>query len=313
VDFSPLKIFGIRRQPPTFLAIKEKKRIHKKQLTVQTYYVGPIQPHSPELLAESQAKLYELAQRDKERMMLEEAKNKVESYIYKIKNKLSDDEEMIAKFSTDAERTAVQGLANAAEDWLYDDGSTADRSTMEAKFDELYVPFEKILVRIDESTARPKALDAMNKKLTDVENLVVQWETTKPQITTDERQSVLTKVDTVRKWIEEKELAQSKQTLYDDPTYLSGEIMEQFPPLEALVVRLGRKPKPKPPVVEHNATTTNSTNTSSTNSNTTSSSANETLDTETTPNNNATTPTTDPVQEEIPVTNGDGGKLDDEL
>ena len=314
---NPFKIFGIRRHSPTFITTqKEKKRIHKKSLSVQTYYVGQIQPHSPEIFIESSTKLNELALRDKERMMLEEAKNKVESYIYKIKNKLSDDEETMEKFATEEERSTVLSLADKAEDWLYDDGSTADLATMEDKFVEISTLFERILVRIAESTARPKAIDALNKKITDVENLLVKWEETKPHITVEERESVIKLVDDVRKWIEEKEAGQAKLKDSDDPSYLSAEIPLQFKPIEVAVVRLDRKPKPKPPP-KNETESTNSTET-----NATSSSTNETATNETSTNETMTTNETDDTignntdatnssdsKSEIPVNGG----LEDEL
>jgi hypoxia up-regulated 1 len=265
------------------------------------YYVGPIQPHSAELMAESRRKLYELAQRDKERMLLEEAKNKVESYIYKMKNKLSDDEETMAKFSTEAEREKIQTLSSAAEDWLYEDGASADQTTLEAKYEELADSLEPILLRIEESIARPKALNELNKKLTDAEALLAQWETSKPQITEEERQSVTTLIERVRQWIEEQETAQSQRQLSEDPAYLSRDIPEQFRPIEALVLRLSRKPKPKPVV-------TNTTNT--TESNFTASATNETVlnetmnETDATGNASATTNETSSSsssKEEIPV------------
>merc|ERR1712157_452595 len=84
---------------------KEKKRVHKKALTVKTYHVGRIQPYSESTLEESKAKLALLAAKDKALQELEEMKNKLESYIYYIKNKLSDKEEEIAKVSTEEQRT----------------------------------------------------------------------------------------------------------------------------------------------------------------------------------------------------------------
>jgi hypothetical protein len=287
---------------------KEKKRVHRKSLNVETYYVGSVQPLSEELLLESRAKLYEMAERDQERMMLEAAKNKVESYIYKIKNKLSDDETTMEKFATEKERTNVEQLANKAEDWLYDDGSTADLATLEQKYEELSVPFEAILTRIRESEDRPKALEALNKKLTDVENLMVQWEASKPQITAEERELVLKLVDDVRKWVEEKEKVQAKAKDYEDPTYMSVDIPIQFVPIESLVVKLGRKPKPKPVKNETdtNSTTTNTTtefNATSTNS--TILDAEE--DTNSTTTNTTSTTTNDTktnTKEEIPVEGG---------
>jgi hypothetical protein len=252
-------------------------------------------------------KLYEMAKRDKDRMMLEEAKNKVESYIYKIKNKLSDDEETMMKFATEKERTNIQELAEKAEDWLYEDGSSADLVTMETKYEEISELFEKILLRIKESEDRPKALEDINKKLTDVENLIVQWETTKPQITSEERESVVKLIDIVRKWIDEKEAIQSKANDNDDPTYLSTDIPKQFIPIETLVSKLSRKPKPKPPPKNE----TNSTNTTTMEFNATS--TNETVvGNETATATDTSTNTTDGEttnNTEIPVKGG----IDDEL
>jgi hypothetical protein len=274
------QIFGIRRTPPTFVK-KEKKKVHKKSLTVKTYYVGRVQPHSPELLAESRAKLLELAAKDKERMMLEEAKNKVESYIYKTKK----------------QREEVEKLANAAEEWLYEDGYSADLATMVDKYAELSVPFEKILLRISESTARPDAVEKFRAKLTEIEGLMAKWEESKPQVTEEERSMVLKLVEEVRKWIEDKEKAQAKKKAHEEPIFVSDEVPLQLKPIESMVVRLSRKPKPKPPKEEKNETSTeNATATTDANStaddaaatNTTAEAANATAET----SNSSTTTTT---------------------
>jgi len=234
--------------------------MHKKPLGVKTYYIGRVQPHSPELLAESRAKLLQMAERDKARMMLEESKNKVESYIYKIKNKLTDDEETIEGVTNKKQREEVRKLAEAAEEWLYEDGYHADLPTMEDKYAELSVPFEKILLRISETTARPSVIEKVRKKLDEIVALMEKWVEAKPQVTEEERKEVLDKVAEARKWIEEKEKAQSKKKPHEDPAFLSSEVPLQLKPIEALVVRLNRKPKPKPKKVEKNETeTTNST------------------------------------------------------
>jgi len=245
--------------------------VHKKPLAVKTYYVGRVQPHSAEQLAESKAKLLEMAEKDKERMMLEESKNKVESYIYRIKNKLVDDEEEIDKVSTKKQREEVRKLAEAAEEWLYEDGYDADLATMEDKYAELSGPFEKILLRISESTERPKVIESVRKKLTEIEDLMEKWVEAKPQVTEEERTQVLDKVKEARKWIDDKEKAQSKKKAHDDPAFLSDEVPLQLKPLEALVVRLNRKPKPKPEKKKEdkNETSTDAANATATDTNAT--------------------------------------------
>jgi hypoxia up-regulated 1 len=273
-------MFGVFTRPPrpAFLP-KEKKRIHKRTLTINAYHVGRVQPHTPELIAASKAKLFELAKSDKERMMLEESKNRVESYIYRIKNKLTDDEEEIATVSTEKQVAECRKLAEDAEEWLYDDGYNADLATMEDKYAELSAPFEKIQLRVTEATARPEATEKLKTKLTEVEALMTKWETTKPQVTKEEIAKVMVKVKEATTWLEKREKEQSKKKPHQEPAYTSADIPPQFEPVESLVMRLSRKPTPKPEkkkATETNATDANTTETNSTDANATEASTSET-------------------------------------
>lgn len=213
---------------------------------MEAFHVGDVRPYWPELMEESKAKLAELERKDRERVMLEEARNKVESYIYLIKNKLVDDEEAIGKVSTTEQREELSKLANDAEEWMYDDGYNADLATMEDKYAELSGPAEKVFFRVSETTARPEAIKALQTKLTKVEDLMKKWETTMPQVTEEERADVLAKVEDVRKWISEKEEAQAKTDPSEEPAFKSEDVPSQSKPIETLVARLNRKPKPKP-------------------------------------------------------------------
>jgi hypoxia up-regulated 1 len=215
-------------------------------LDFETYYVGKIQPMTDELKAESRTKLEYLALKDKERVMLEEAKNRVESYIYQIKNKLIDDEDNIAKISTEEQREELRKLYEDGEEWLSDEGYNADLATMEAKYAELSEPAEKVWFRLKEMTARPAAVKEMQKKLNKVEELLMKWKDSMPQITDDEKADVTEKVDDVRKWLVEKEEEQAKKESYEDPAFTSDEVPLQTKSLERLISKLMKKPKPKP-------------------------------------------------------------------
>jgi len=192
-----------------------------------------------------------------ERIQLEEARNKVESYIYYIRNKLSDDEDAIGKVSTEDQREACLKLAEAAEDWMYDDGSTADLATLEDKYAEISDPAEKIFSRVVESHARPEAILALQEKLIKVEELMKKWETTHPQVTEEERGEVLTKVEAVKAWIKEKEAEQAEKKPHEEPAFASADVPLQTKSVESLVKRLSRKPKPK--AEKKNATDANAT------------------------------------------------------
>jgi hypoxia up-regulated 1 len=197
-------------------------------------------------LAASKAKLLEMALKDKERMMLEEAKNRVESYIYYVKNKLMDEESAIEKVSTKKQREEAEKLALDAEEWLDNEGHRAALATLEDKYAVLSAPFEKIMLRVKEATNRPEAIKSLEKKLEEVETLMNKWETTMPQVNGTERGAVLEKVELVRKWIADAEGKQAKKKPHDEPAFLSAEVPVQAKDLEVLVVQLSKKPKPKP-------------------------------------------------------------------
>lgn len=226
---------------------KEKKKKLVRTLKVNSYNVGSIRPYSPETMAESMAKLETLAQADKERMMLEESKNKYESYIYHIRNRLIDDEELVAKVSTEEQRESLRQSAEDAEEWMFDEGYTADLATTEEKYKELSEPAEKVFFRMAELTARPAAIAAIEKKLTKVTKLMTQWETTHEHITEEERGEVMAKVEEARTWIAEKVAAQEATDASEDPAFTSSEVPGNMKRVESIVARLMKKPKPKPP------------------------------------------------------------------
>lgn len=230
--------------------------MHKKTLKVTESFIGRVQPYSAELLEESKAKLAEMNRKDEERVKLEEAKNRVESYMYMIKNKLVDDEETISKVSTEEQREACRQAADDTEAWLDEDGYTADLSKLEDKFAELSAPFERILLRVKETTERPEKAAKLTKKLKEVEDLMLKWETSMPQVTEMERGEVMAKVEAARKWLSDKEDEQASKAPHEEPAYLSSEVGPQFKPVEFLVMRLSKKPKP---TKEENKTETNGT------------------------------------------------------
>ena len=226
------------------MTLQEKKKKHTRTLKVSNYHVGPIQPYSAEIMAESRAKLDELAEADNARMRLEEAKNKVESYIYHIRNKLIDDEEEIGKVTSEEQRDALRQSTEDAEEWMWD--AEDDLKTWEDKYTELAEPAEKAFFRMAELAARPKAIEALTAKLGKVEDLMKKWETSMEHITEEERQEVLDKVQDVRAWVDEKVKAQEEADPTGDVVFTSEEVPGQTKKIEGIVARLMKKPKPKP-------------------------------------------------------------------
>eukprot|EP00538_Stauroneis_constricta_P000438 CAMPEP_0119551156 /NCGR_PEP_ID=MMETSP1352-20130426/4487_1 /TAXON_ID=265584 /ORGANISM="Stauroneis constricta, Strain CCMP1120" /LENGTH=934 /DNA_ID=CAMNT_0007597165 /DNA_START=299 /DNA_END=3103 /DNA_ORIENTATION=+ len=234
-----------KKKKRTIKVEKEKKRTLKRTLTVGKYYVGKVQPYSADMMEESKAKMIELDRKDMERIALEAEKNKVESYIYQIKNKLIDDEELLSKVSTEEQREELKKISEDAEEWLYD-ADDADLTVMQAKYAEISEPAEKVWFRAAELTARPEAIKDLQKKLAKVESLMTMWADEKPQVTEEERSEVLAKVANITSWIEEKEAEQATKEGHEEPAFTSAEVPLQTKTLERLVGKLNKKPKPKP-------------------------------------------------------------------
>uniref|UniRef100_A0A6U6FIS4 Uncharacterized protein n=2 Tax=Odontella aurita TaxID=265563 RepID=A0A6U6FIS4_9STRA len=234
---------------------KEKKKVHRRTLKVHTYHVGRIRPYNDDLKSESASKLQSLADADRARMELEESKNKVESYIYHIKNALVDDEEEITKVSNEEQRAEVLKLAEDAEEWMYDEGYDADLPTYEDKYAELSAPMESIKFRVKELEDRPAAIKALKKKLGKIEKLLEEWKESLPQVTDEEREGVLGQVASVREWIEIQVEKQDAMNPWEDAVLVSGDIPGQTKDIEKEVKKLSKKPKPKPVVEEKNETT----------------------------------------------------------
>merc|ERR1712038_2243258 len=242
------------KKKKTITVQKEKKKVHKRTLKFDSYHSGSIQPYSADIMAESKAKLAELARKDKERMDLEEIRNTYESYIYLIKNKLIDDEDAIAAVSTQEQRDYLSKSAMEAEDWMYDEGYDADLETYPKKYEELSAPAEKVFFRVKEVPARAEAVDAMNKKLDKVVALMTKWETTMPQVTEEERADVISKVDAVRQWMADKVEAQASADPADDPVFVSADVPKQTSELQAVISKLSKRPKPAPKEEKKNET-----------------------------------------------------------
>lgn len=247
------------KKKKTKMIEKEMKKTHRKTLDVESYNVGKIQPLSKDLLEEYKSNIATLAELDKQRILLEEVKNKLESYFYYVKNKLLDDEDNIAKISTEEQREELTKLSRDAEDWLFDEGDTADLETIEAKYVELATPAEKVWFRLKQMVERPAAVKALNEKLVEIQEKFSKAMVNLTHITEEEKGDVYSKIESARKWLADKVDAQAEKQGHEDPVFTSEEVPLQTKPIQKSIAKLLKKPKPKPPKVEKNETEKNST------------------------------------------------------
>ena len=137
-------------------------------------------------------------------MLLKESKNKYESFIYSIWNRLVDDEEEIQKVTTDRQQEELQRSAEDAEEWMFDKGCTANLAMYEARYAALSTPAPNAFSRMTELEARTRAVEALNKELGKITDLMTACEKTMVHIKEEERKEVLNKVGAVAMWVAKK-------------------------------------------------------------------------------------------------------------
>jgi len=69
---------------------------------------------------------------------------------------------------------------------------------------------DPIFFRVSELTDRPAAIAKAKKAITDIHILIETWESTMPQITSEEKDKLNQMVQKITEWIEEKLEAQNK-------------------------------------------------------------------------------------------------------
>merc|ERR1712087_129191 len=72
-------------------------------------------------------------------------------------------------------------------------------------------------------------------------------------------EDVYGKIETARKWLSDNVDAQAEKAGHEDPVFTSEEVPLQTKPIQKIIAKLSKKPKPKPPKVEKKETESNST------------------------------------------------------
>lgn len=187
---------------------------------------------------------------DDQRKAKEAALNELEAYIYKVKNRIMDDEDKLKAVSTEEQRQEVVDLANNAEEWLYDEGRDQKVEVYQEKQKEIRVKAEAIFHRYSELTARPEAMKKARSSLAEVKNIVSTWAEKMPHITQEEKDKLLDTVSKAEAWLEEKDELQAAKSPFEDPVFDSADVPLQLRTAGMLLDRLMKKPKPAPPAPE---------------------------------------------------------------
>lgn len=232
--------------------VKElRKKTHRAALKVvlghETHDAGlSVLPMSVAVKQESIRVLREMEKADNQRKADLEAKNRLETYVYNARDTLSTKADAIAQVTTSEALEAFASKLEETEEWLYDDGEKVAAAEYTKKVKDLDADLGAILFRVVELKAFPVAVNAAEEYAFSTRELMTEWVGSKPQVTDEERQDVLEKVEELEAWLASAQKKQQAASAYEPPVVTSADVTKQVQGVKKLVATLSKKPKPAP-------------------------------------------------------------------
>lgn len=166
---------------------------------------------------------------DRKRALTDKARNNLETFVIDMQNKVYADE--YEKATTEEERTKITAVCSEISDWLYEDGSHADKEAYDEKFKSLKLLTKDLEDRVREHKDRPDALDALEKML----NISMGFLESSKSMSQDEQVFTEVELSTLEKlvqetftWREKKIEEQSKTPLNQAPVLTVRQIAEKI-------------------------------------------------------------------------------------
>ena len=138
----------------------------------------------------------------------------------------------------------------AMEDWLYEDGASANHTVYEEKHKELAKEFAKLEDRKGWFEQQDEFKNSTYGALDAYMDKVAKLSESKPWITSEELKDVIDKVDEIRKWFDNLLEKQEAAPKHKDPLIKASDVLGKIEKLKKLYAKVSKKKKPKPPKEE---------------------------------------------------------------
>ncbi|KAG6918066.1 hypothetical protein DXG01_016723 [Tephrocybe rancida] len=219
---------------------KKKRIVKKKEISFVTGS-SSLDKTIVESLKEHENTMYAT---DKLVMDTEDRKNALEEYVYDTRSKL---DERYAPYVQAPEKEALLVSLRDSEDWLYtEEGEDATKSAYVSRLDALKVLGDPISFRYKESDERIKAATQLRETLNSYMSQATSSDEKLAHIDEKDKQSVVEKVATVQKWLDDQLVRQSERPKNVDPILTSAEIGKKRDEVIYFATPILTKPKPKP-------------------------------------------------------------------
>ncbi|KAL5523722.1 hypothetical protein ACEPAG_7895 [Sanghuangporus baumii] len=171
-------------------------------------------------------------------------KNALEEYIYDMRSKLDD---RYAAFAQPQEKEGLLAILAECEDWLYsEEGEDATKSAYVERLDSAKKIGDKIAARYLETENRSAAVTQLREALNSYYTQATSDDEKFAHIDQNEKQSIIEKVATIQKWLDDQLARQAERPKNTDPVLTVADIAKKKDELIYFAVPILSKPKPKP-------------------------------------------------------------------
>ena len=185
-----------------------------------------------------------MVHRDTEIHATQDMRNSLEAAIYSIRGSLED---AWSTFSTGGEREVLSKLLDALEEWLYNDGFSADKATYKGRLDELQGKAGPISTRKAESEGRYAAVSALQEVCARFRGVMENTTGKHGHLGEADRDTLRALVVNAEKFLAEGTAAQKAKESYEDPVLKCSELVAWKDRLEKELGPIERRPVPPPP------------------------------------------------------------------
>ncbi|CAA7025789.1 unnamed protein product [Microthlaspi erraticum] len=215
-----------------------KKKVKKTNVPLSELVYGALQSVEIQKAVEKE---FEMALQDRVMEETKDKKNAVESYVYDMRNKLS---EKYQEYITDSEREAFRARLQEVEDWLYEDGEDETKGVYVAKLEELKKVGDPVEERYKESLERGSVIDQLGYCINSYREAAVSNDPKFDHIEMAEKQKVLNECVEAEAWLREKKQQQDALPKYATPALLSADVTSKAQALDKVCRPVMTKPKP---------------------------------------------------------------------
>ncbi|KAG2287662.1 hypothetical protein Bca52824_047266 [Brassica carinata] len=215
-----------------------KKKVKKTNVPLSELVYGALQSVEVQKAVEKE---YEMALQDRVMEETKDKKNAVESYVYDMRNKLS---EKYHEYMTESEREAFLAKLQEVEDWLYEDGEDETKGVYVAKLEELKKVGDPVEMRYKESQERGTVIGQLGHCVNSYREAAVSNDSKFDHIELEEKQKVLNECVEAEAWMREKQQQQEALPKHATPAFLSADVTRKAEALDKFCRPIMTKPKP---------------------------------------------------------------------